>query len=153
MARTDARGDLRFALYWIPFLDDAVTPLEDLTTPWKEDHRVEVGVITFPRTRAETRQAKLLAILAAEMGANPGNWVAAKDSDAEGDRYAGYSFHRGALPRLPKKPAGRAALPESSYEAVLAGGEITSELAAELIRRYRANRASGHGSLDLGEVA
>ena len=97
---------LRFALNWIPFLDDAVTPLEDLTTPWKEDHRVEVGVITFPRTRAETRQAKLLAILAAGDGREPRELGCRERLRRQGDRYAGYSVHRGALPRLPNKPSG-----------------------------------------------
>jgi hypothetical protein len=76
-------GAIGFSLYWIPFLDDRRTPLVDLTKGWAEDHRVLVGSMTFPQTNPDTTEAKLLAVLASEMGANPGNWL---EDDREGNQ-------------------------------------------------------------------
>ena len=54
-----AAGPLEFGLYWIPFLDEAATPLEDLTRGWKEDHRVTRGYghVRGSRSRGQRNEA------------------------------------------------------------------------------------------------
>ena len=49
-------------------------PLADLTVPWAHDHETSVGTVSFPQTDPESRESKLIALLATELGANPGNW-------------------------------------------------------------------------------
>ena len=51
-----------------------------------------------------------------------------------------------------RSQAGRTALPEAIYESAFETGEITPELADEVLRRYRANRAAGHAGPDLGTL-
>lgn len=70
-----AEGDIEFLLYWIPFLHEDKTPTRELTKPWQEEHKQLVGTITFPQSDLDFDAARLWSILAAEMGANPGNWV------------------------------------------------------------------------------
>jgi len=67
-------GPIQFDLYWIPFIDAQSTPLIQLTRPWQEN-RYRIGQVAFPRADLESEEALLWAALAAEMGANPGNWV------------------------------------------------------------------------------
>jgi hypothetical protein len=78
-----ARGDMKFQLFWIPFLSEEKTPTKVLTHPWQEDHKQLAGVITFAKTDLDSEDAKLWAILATEMGANPGNWVADKSNSIQ----------------------------------------------------------------------
>ena len=56
-------------------MDEARTPLEDLTRGWAEDHRMRVGTVKFPAADPAARETKLVALLATEMGANQGNWI------------------------------------------------------------------------------
>src|SRR5262249_29506304 len=77
-----AAGPLTFALRWIPFLDERKTPVADLTTAWAQDQAVTVGTVTFPRIDPEARTSKLTALLASELGANPGNWDETPDGSA-----------------------------------------------------------------------
>lgn len=142
---------LTFKLFWIAYVDERATPTERLTEAWPEKTRIDVGSVSFPAIDPTTRRAKLLAILASEMGANPGNWDASRDP-CPGDRIPATEFTAGRLLAYRASQAGRSALPESLYESVFESGEIGPELEAELVKRYRANRAAGHGQPDLGEL-
>jgi len=101
---TSSGTDLR----WIPFLNERATPLENLTEAWADGHEVSVGTVTFPRIDPETLEAKLTALLASELGANPGNWEdtpnaprslpATRFTSARQLAYAASQQARGALP-------------------------------------------------------
>src|SRR5205823_12732170 len=62
-----ARSDIEFQLFWIPFLSEEKTPTEALTQPWQENHKQLVGAIMFPKSDLDSEDARLWAILAAEM--------------------------------------------------------------------------------------
>ena len=53
-------GALDFRLFWIPFVSEQATPSNELTRAWAQDHRVEVGMVSFPknRSRLEEREAR-----------------------------------------------------------------------------------------------
>jgi hypothetical protein len=74
-----SRGPLEFSLEWIPYLSERETPLDDLTTPWHDDRKVRVGTVTFPKIDPDAMETKLIALLASELGANPGNWQETPD--------------------------------------------------------------------------
>jgi hypothetical protein len=144
-------GPLEFSLQWIPFLSDRETPLDDLTTPWKADQKVPVGTVTFPQIDPDALGAKLIALLASELGANPGNWEETSDGaqpDLPATRFTAARF---LAYRASQK--NRDALPHESYAAFFERGEIGPDLARELVRRYRAKRAAGHWVPDVGDVA
>ena len=146
-----AAGPLAFALQWIPFLDDSRTPLDDLTRPWAHAHAVTVGTVTFPKTDPDTSQAKLTALLASELGANPGNW----DETAEGPASALPATRFTAARQLAYRASQetRGALGEDSYASFFERGEISPALADELLRRYHQKKAAGHWVPDVGEVS
>jgi hypothetical protein len=150
--RRNADRALSFRLYWIPYVNEGATPTKRLTDEWSEEHRVEVGNVVFPRTDPDTPRAKLFAILASEMGANPGNWVADRAPAPADSTVPSTEFAAARFLAYRASQNGRSALPESTYESVFDSAEITPELEVELARRYRANRASGHVGLDLGEL-
>src|SRR5688572_3114538 len=58
-ARRHGAGAIEFRLYWIPFLDEARTPLADLTRGWNEDHRTRVATVTFPAVDPAALETKL----------------------------------------------------------------------------------------------
>jgi hypothetical protein len=134
------RGPVEFDLYWLPFIDEQATSLLELTKAWQE-HRCLIGRATFPRSDLGSDEAVLWAALAAEMGANPGNWVRdRKNSIAEPQTEFGLA--RKIAYR--KSQEGRSALPESDYAEVFSSGVISDKLAAELRRRRDAKRRVGH---------
>ena len=144
-------GPLEFTLQWIPFLSDRETPLGDLTTSWKDAQRVTVGTVTFPQIDPDANHAKLTALLASELGANPGNWEETSDgthADLPATRFTAARFlaYRASQHN-------RGALPDDSYATFFERGDIGPELARELVRRYQAKRAAGHWVPDVGEVA
>lgn len=143
-------GDLRFELRWIPFLNERETPLEDLTQSWRHDHEVAVGVVTFPQTDFETTEAKLVAVLASELGANPGNWM---ETDAGAPSLPATRFTAARQLAYRASQQTRQAVSEESYASVFTTGEVSPELAAELIRRYQRKRAAGHWVPDVGELS
>ena len=150
--RRQAARDLEFRLYWIPFLDENVTPMKKLTSGWQESHRVQVGTVSFPQTNSELREARLAALLASEMGANPGNWVSRKgEGPTPGIPATEFTAARSFVYR--KSQQERHALPEAMYESFFADGEINRELAEELIRRYNEKRQSGHASPEVGDLS
>jgi len=142
-------GPLGFRLEWIRFLGERETPLSDLTTPWQDGHRVVVGNVTFPKSDPTTREARLTALLASELGANAGNW----DEVPDGPRAALPATRFTAARSLAYKESqkNRDALPEDAYAAFFTRGAISEALSHELIRRYQDKRAAGHWVPDLGE--
>ena len=147
-----SNGSLDFELDWIPFLSEDETPLEKLTKAWNEQHRVSVGMVTFPVVDPESMDAKLVALLASEMGANPGNWIQDDPSERASDLPA-TEFTAARFFAYRNSQKARDVLPEESYKSFFERGEISSELAKELIRRYKQKRAAGHPVPDFGEFA
>jgi hypothetical protein len=134
------RGAVEFRLYWVPFVDQSATPTGRLTEEWVEN-RVPVGRVVFPQQDGASKDAQLWATLAAEMGANPGNWVHDRDDSI---REPATEFGLARKLAYGNSQRGRDALPEELYREVFATGEIGPELAAELERRRTAKRQAGH---------
>ena len=146
-----AAGALEFRLYWIPFLNEDETPLKDLTREWAEQHRVPVGTVTFPMAAPDSVDAKLQALLAAEMGANQGNWIEDdRGTPASGLPATEYTAARFLAYRVSQRL--RHALSDAAYASFFDKGEIGPALAGELVRRYQEKRAAGHNVPDVGEV-
>ncbi|MGH6894143.1 MAG: hypothetical protein ACREEP_18005, partial [Dongiaceae bacterium] len=135
-----ARGDVTFDLYWIPFIDQDATSTDTLTKAWEERRRV-VGRVTFPKQDANDKNAALWAILADEMGANAGNWASDR---AGGIKEPGTEFVAARKTAYRNSQQGRGALPEASYAQVFRAGWIDDALAAELRRRRAAKIDAGH---------
>ena len=149
--RRQHAGPLEFTLQWIPFLSNRETPIDDLTRPWQDGQRKTVGTVTFPQTDAGSTRAKLTALLASELGANPGNWDETSDEAPAALPATRFTAARFLAYRSSQK--NRGALAEESYASFFARGEIDPDLARELVRRYAAKRAIGHWVPDVGEVA
>ena len=150
--RRQQQGALEFRLYWIPFINEVRTPLVDLTRGWDEDHRVLVGTVTFPMADPSAMETKLLALLATEMGANQGNWIEDDRGGPASDLPATeYTAARFLAYRVSQRL--RNALPEAQYASFFERGTIEPALAHELLRRYQAKRAAGHGAPDVGAVS
>jgi hypothetical protein len=105
--------------------------------------------VTFPKSDPTTREARLTALLASELGANAGNW----DEVPDGPRAALPATRFTAARSLAYKESqkNRDALPEDAYAAFFTRGAISEALSHELIRRYQDKRAAGHWVPDLGE--
>jgi hypothetical protein len=128
-------------MYWICYLDESRTSLERFTQPWVESHKSTVGHLLFPQTVPTTEEARLWAALAAEMAANPGNWVCdATDSVREPSTEFGL-VRKLAYARSARE---RDALSLDAYRAALQRGRIDHELAAELKRRTERKRRLHH---------
>jgi hypothetical protein len=136
------RGDVEFRVHWLAFTDETRTPTGELTEPWQQDPR-PVGHLVFPRTDPDGEETGLWATLAAEMGANPGNWV----HDA-GDTIREPATEFGLARKLAYRlsQAGRDFLPEELYAEVFSTGRISPALAEELERRRAAKARAGHVS-------
>ena len=135
-----ARGDIVFTLDWLPFINEASTSTTALMTAWQQ-RPARVGTVIFPQIDAASEDAQLWSALAAEQGANQGNWVAdAGNTIAEPGTE--FTCARKAAYRLSQ--TGRDALPESAYAHVFRGEPIGAELAAELRRRRAAKEAAHH---------
>jgi hypothetical protein len=135
-----ARGEIAFTLHWLPFIDEQSTSTTKLTTAW-EQRPALVGHVTFPQTDAASEAAQLWAALAAELGANPGNWVAdAGNTIPE----PGTEFTCARKFAYRRSQQGRDALPESAYAHVFRDEPMGAALTAELRRRRAAKAAAGH---------
>ena len=134
------RGPIVFDLYWIPFIDAQQTSLDELTNPWKED-RHPVGTATFPQFDSSGEDVGLWAMLAAEMGANPGHWV-----HDRGDTVREPTTEFGIARKIAYRNSqeGRDVLPEASYAQVFRTGTIDAALAEELQRRRARKQGVGH---------
>jgi hypothetical protein len=133
---------VEFRVHWLAFTDETRTPTGELTEPWQQDPR-PVGHLVFPRTDPDGEETGLWATLAAEMGANPGNWV----HDA-GDTIREPATEFGLARKLAYRlsQAGRDFLPEELYAEVFSTGRISPALAEELERRRAAKARAGHVS-------
>ena len=147
-----AAGPLDFTLQWIPFLDDRQTPLEDLTRAWAHDHAVTVGTVTFPQIDPGAAASKLTAILASELGANPGNWDEAPVGPAPA-ALPGTRFTAARQLAYQASQQTRNALPPESYASFFERGDIDAALASELLRRYQQKKAAGHWVPDVGDLS
>ena len=151
-SRRQQMGPIEFRLDWIRYIDEAATPLQDLTRGWAEGHRVAVGTVTFPAADPAATETKLVALLATEMGANQGNWIEDDRGGAVSDLPATeYTAARFLAYRVSQRI--RHALPEAQYASFFEHGTIEPALATELLRRYQQKRASGHGAPDVGAVS
>ncbi len=135
-----ARGPIEFNLHWIPYISEAETPMIALTRPWREQRHL-VGRITFPKLEPESEEARSWSALAAEMGANSGNWVRDR---ANSIPLPGTAFGVARLFAYRKSQDGRGVLPEAGYAHVFQTGTIDADLAAELARRRSDKRRAGH---------
>jgi hypothetical protein len=144
-------GPLVFDLRWIAFLDDRQTPLDDLTQPWVQDHTVTVGTVTFPQVDPDTVEAKLVALLASELGANPGNWQETSEGPASPLPATRFTAARHLAYRASQDT--RQALSDERYESFFENGQIAPALARELVARYQRKRSEGHWVPDVGEIA
>jgi hypothetical protein len=143
-----AAGPLTFELHWIPFLTERETPLDDLTTAWRDEHKVRVGTVVFPQVKAETRESMLIAFLASELGANQGNWQETTDDPAGKLPSTRFTAARFLAYRLSQRH--RQALPDESYASFFEKGEISEPLAETLLARYREKKAAGQWVPELG---
>ncbi len=143
-------GALEFELRWIPFLNDRDTSLNDLTRPWESDREVAVGTVTFPRTDFASTEARLVELLASELGANPGNW---QETDSAAAPLPATRFTAARQLAYRASQQSRAALADEQYESFFERGEISPVLANELVRRYQQKRAAGHWVPDVGEIS
>ena len=151
-SRRQQTGPIEFRLYWIRYIDEASTPLKDLTRGWAENHRALVGTVAFAAADPAAMDTKLVALLASEMGANQGNWIEDDRGGAASDLPATeYTAARFLAYRVSQRM--RHALPEAQYASFFDHGTIEPALATELLRRYQQKRASAHGTPDLGVVS
>jgi hypothetical protein len=134
-------GPIAFDVYWIPFIDEASTSRKNLSRAWKE-RRSPVGQVVFPQQLPEDDAAQLWAVLADEMGANPGNWVGARNESI--DNAVEFATARTIAYR--SSQAGRNVLAEESYRDVFMTGQLPASLETELRRRQNLELASGHVS-------
>ena len=100
-----------------------------------------VGTVLFPQADAATEEAKLWAMLAAEMGGNPGNWIANKENSI---RDPSTEFGIARQLAYAASQNGRNALPRDAYRTVFETGRIDDELANELRRRRDEKARAGH---------
>jgi hypothetical protein len=143
-------GDLPFELRWIPFVDERRTPITNLRA-WAHDQELTVGRVIFPMTDSDSSAAKLTALLASELGANPGNWGEIPGGQAPALAATRFTAARQLVYRASQEARG--ALPEASYASFFEAGITGPELAAELVRRYHHKRGAGHWVPDVGDLA
>lgn len=134
-----AAGPIVFDLHWLAYVDERATPTADLTEAWEEEAH-PIGRLTFPRQDWDD-EARLWAALAAEMGFNPGNWIA-DQADSVPEPGTAFTCARKLAYRLGQQ--GRDALPPERYAEVFRTGRIDAELAVILADRRAAGRAAGH---------
>jgi hypothetical protein len=134
-------GDVKFLLYWIPYLDEEKTPAKALTAPWEEEHKQLAGTVTFTQADPASEGAQLWAILASEMGANPGNWIHDK-----GNTISEAATEFGSARKIAYRSSqeGRNALDPKWYHSVFETGQIALDLAEELKRRRDAKQQANH---------
>jgi hypothetical protein len=138
--KRQAEGPIEFNLYWLSFIDHEATSLVTLTRAWHEKPHL-IGQLTFPQCDYTTPDARLWAALAAEMGANPGNWIHDRD-----DTIPQPATEFGVARKLAyeNSQAGRDALPETAYASVFKNGIIDPVLKEMLSARRRKKQQEGH---------
>ncbi len=135
-----AAGPIEFNLFLLPFIDDDATSVVRLTKGWYEDRHL-VGRLIFPQCHHTSLDARLWAALAAEMGANPGNWVHDRENTIQ-QPATEFGVARKLAYQISQ--AGRDALPETAYERVFETGNIDMELGEMLNARRVKKQREGH---------
>lgn len=142
--RQSQAGDITFTVHWIPFSSERETPLENLTETWSESHAVPVGTVAFPRAEPGSREARLLSLLATEMGANPGHWIGTRAGEARPE-FPATRFTAARRLAYSLSQEKRGALPKQAYQEFFdSGGTIGPALERELVRRHEARRPPPH---------
>ena len=113
-----SRGPVAFDLFWLPYINERATSLVTLTRAWQEQRHL-VGRVTFPQYDQSSDETRLWAMLAAEMGANPGNWVGDRDNTI-GDPTTEFGIARKLA--YQKSQAGRGAFADAEYAMVFQKG-------------------------------
>jgi hypothetical protein len=134
-------GPVTFDVYWTPFIDEAGTSRTNLSRAWREQLRL-IGQAVFPQQLPEDETAGLWALLADEMGADPGNWVGARKGSI--DNAVEFTTARTIAYR--SSQTGRNALPAETYREIFTTGLLPPSLETELRRRRDLKLASGHVS-------
>ena len=135
-----AQDSIRFDIFWLPFIDQNVTDLNDLTEVW-EEQRQRVGEVNFPKADGQSDNYRAWEMLAAEMGANPGNWVRDRENTI-GEPGTEYTCARKIA--YESSQAGRDVLSEHVYAHVFEDGRISDELLAELKSRRAKKQQASH---------
>lgn len=138
-----AAADIAFDVFWIPYLDEKATPLEKNTDGWSEDHASHVGRVTFTQADPASRDARMIALLASEIGANPGNWVGARP-DAPAAAFPTTLFTAARQLAYAVSQHERAALRPDQCAQFFATSLVGAELEAELLRRAADKQTAGH---------
>jgi hypothetical protein len=138
--KRQAEGPIEFNLYWLSFIDHEATSLVKLTRAWQENRHL-IGHLTFPQCDYTTPDARLWAALAAEMGANPGNWIRNRDDTIP---QPATEFGVARKFAYAKSQAGRDALPETLYAHVFENGMIDPVLKELLNARRSKKQREGH---------
>ncbi len=139
-------GDIVFTVHWIPYSSERETPLESLTETWSETHKVLVGTVVFPRVEPGSREARLLSLLATEMGANPGHWVSTRVEEVRPE-FPGTRFTAARQLAYALSQEKREALPEHVYQEFFdSGGTVGPTLELELVRRHEEQRPPAHST-------
>lgn len=137
-------GDIAFRVVWIPFVNERDTPLDKLGSSWSELTMVDVGSVRFPQSDPGSSDARLLALLASEMGANPGHWVGTRPGQPH-PQFPATTFTRARQLAYALSQKTRDALPQAAYQDFFdRGGAIGPELEQELLRRQELKRKAGH---------
>ena len=111
---------------------------------------MRIGTVVFPQVKTETRESKLIALLASELGANQGNWQETPDAPAGALPSTRFTAARFLAYRLSQQH--RQALPEDSYRSYFEKGAISETLATALIGRYKEKQAAGQWVPNLGQL-
>jgi hypothetical protein len=142
--RQSQAGDITLTVHWIPFSSERETPLENLTEAWSETQAVPVGTLTFPQGEPGSREARLLSLLATEMGANPGHWVGTRQGEARPE-FPATRFTAARQLAYALSQEKRGTLPQQAYQEFFdSGGTIGPALERELVRRLEARQPTAH---------
>jgi hypothetical protein len=103
--------------------------------------------VRFPQVDPATRDASLVALLANEMGANPGNWIEVSEGQQPPLPATEFTAARQLAYRASQHARG--ALRDEDYRSFFDNGTISDTLARELIRRFHARKGAGHWTPDV----
>jgi len=103
-----------------------------------------------PRKKPARSPEEFIALLASELGGNPGKWQETTDVPEGQLPSTRFTAARFLAYRLSQQH--RRALPEDSYRSFFDKGEISDTLAATLVARYKEKQAAGQWVPNLGPL-
>ena len=107
-------------------------------------------MVTFPKTDFDTSEAKLTRCWRRSLAPIPATGMKRQMATMPSCREPG-SVPHGSWLTVPASRTSRA-LPEEDYRSFFDKGEVSGELEAKLIARYKAKRAAGQWVPPLGEL-